>query len=223
MIIIALYCSTALTRTPTGTLKYIPAIVVVFNNEVFIIFLLLISLVSNIVTFDLFNSHNYIIRFIDKKKYIHEMIKMTIIFSFVTYLIQIILVLIFLGISCNSGLGIYTLEVYDINIIFYALFILVKNMILIQCVSVLNNLMMNLINRTILIGISILYYVSILFRTNNVINLPMRWRLIDYLSSQPYTSFIIEFVSSFIYISILIIFIRMMILLVSKYIKKVGE
>ena len=148
---------------------------------------------------------------------------MTIIFSFVTYLIQIILVLIFLGISCNSGLGIYTLEVYDINIIFYALFILAKNMILIQCVSVLNNLMMNLINRTILIGISILYYVSILFRTNNVINLPMRWRLIDYLSSKPYTSFIIEFVSSFIYISILIIFIRMMILLVSKYIKKVGE
>lgn len=223
MIIISLYCSTALNKTPTGTLEYIPSIVAVLNNEVFIIFLLLISLVSNIVTFDLFNTHNYIIRFIDKKKYIHEMIKMTIIFSLVTYLIQIVFVLIFLGISCNSGLGIYTLEIYNINIIFYVLFILVKNMILIQCISIINNLMMNVVNRTVLIGISILYYVSILFRTNNVIDVPMRWRLIDYLSSQPYTSFITEFIHSCLYIFILIIFIRMLMLLVSKYIKKVGE
>lgn len=223
MIIISLYCSTALTKTTTGTLKYIPSIVVVFNNEVFIIFLLLTSLISNMVAFDLFNNHNYIIRFIDKKKYVNEMIKTTIIFSLVTYLIQIILVLIFLGISCDSGLGIYTMEIYNINIVFYALFILVKNMILIQCVSIINNLMMNIINRIVLIGISILYYVSILFRTTNVIDKSIRWRLIDYLSSQPYTSFITEVIHSFLYICILIIFIKMLMLLVSRYIKKVGE
>lgn len=223
MFIIAIYCSIALTRTPTKTLPYIPSILAIFSNNIFIVFLLLISLVVNTMTFDLVNNYNYAIRFYDKKNYMREIIKKTVIFSTIIYLVQLIFILICLVINCHNGLGIYTMKEYNLNIIYYTLFVLIKNMVLVQCVSVIYNLMVMIINKALLIGISILYDVNLLFTNIGVVDTVFRFRFIDYLITKPYPSFIIEFICCLLYIFILICFIKVVKLFVLKYIKKVGE
>lgn len=222
MIVFSLYSTLVLARVDVGSLPYIPAILTIFGNEKFIMLMLSITLITNIIVFDLFNNRNNVLRYNNKKEFVVELLKLTIIFNILTHLMQIGLILINLLLICGGSFGNYTLEVYNMGAVFYAIFIIIKYLILIHCVAVINMLLMNIVNKTFLVGISLLYFVSIVFRNNIVID-GARWKLVDYFLSQPYSSFTSEVFHTFLYVLVLVVFIKIINQFILKHTKKVGE
>lgn len=227
MIIISLYCSSALTYVDGSYLNYIPAIFLIFNNKVFIIFMLFICLMTTINTYIHFSNNNYyIIRLKSQKEYLKELINNTIFNNLSTQIIQLTMILIGLNIFCSSDFGISIIENYNILNIIYLLFFLIRTFIILLIVSVINCMLFNIINKYIVLVINTLYYASIVcsdYIFNNTIIGNIKWKLLDYLTIQPYNSFFSEIYYSFFYIIILIIIIRILFKYTVINIKQVGE
>lgn len=229
MIIISLYCSSALTYVDGSYLNYIPAIFSIFNNKVFIIFMLFICLMTTINTYIHFNSSNYyIIRLKSKKEYLRELINNTIFNNLVTLIIQVIMILIGLNVFCSSNLGISVMENYNILNIIYLLFFLIRSFMILLFVSVINCILFNIIHKNVIFVINALYYASIvcsayILNIDNLAIQNMKWQLLDYLTLQSYNSFFSEVYYSVFYITILITIIHILFRYAVINIKQVGE
>lgn len=223
MIIVSIYCSVTFAKTPYGFLEYIPALLVIFTHKNFIVFTLIMLLISNMFIYDLTNNRNYVIRFINKKEYIDSIIKNTILFSGIILFIQILLIFFISAIFCHDGLGFYNLKTYNVNSAIYLIFIVIKYMFFVQCFSIINILMLSLFNRSIVTLGSVLYCVNIIFGGTDFFSKSIKWHLIDYLVPQLNSSFILFFLHSVTYGFVVLIFIQYLRKIVVKFVKTVGK
>ncbi len=199
----------------------------IYTNGIYVMALLLILLLNSKITFDNFEQNqSFIIRFSTRKKYLKELIKNCCFSSFCTLLLNIVLVMIGLNIfNPNTSLPDY--EIFPIASKYYIIFVLFKFLILSQIITILNVLLLKIINKKIVIPINILLYVLIGFNSvqyskiNAINQIPLF--IGDYFCFNIYNSFAFEISCFLLYASILFAGITILNSITKKRMRDIGQ
>ena len=222
MIIIAMYGTFVLTIWNNSRLKYFDAYLAIFNNRTFILFLLILSLLTTvIVNQNTIHNEFYAIRFHHKKIFLKEYIIQIVLINIILYFMLLIIILIGLNIFCSHGLGIHEMYPYNINNVVYSSFFTIKNAIILLCIAVMNGLVLTLFSRIFVIIINCIYYVSIFFASPTLILGELKLNLIDNLTIQSYSSFFNDIFFSILYILLLIFAIFIMKIICEEHMRQV--
>ena len=228
MIIFSFFTTSTMPYVNGRYLQYIPGLLSILNNRIFIVIILVLLFANTLNTYTYFNSSDfYIIRLSSKKKYLKELINSTIFNNILILLLQLFMLLIGLNIFCGHDLGLTNIENYKIINIVYVLIFIFKNTVILILISIINVVLLNVVNKNILTIINILYYISFIFGTilydSNNINNRLKVNLIDYLTSQKYSSFVYALTINTVYIFILLLLIFILFQCTYKNIKQVSK
>lgn len=187
---------------------YLEGFFSIFWNENYVSFVLLLLLLNMINVYTIFNENDYfIIRIKNKKEYINQLLWVTCLSSFVLVLTNIMLVIIFLNLF-NSNAPLYEVKNYHMNPWIYAVFVLIKFIILTQLITVINVLLIKLIDKkiVIIVNIILLFLIRLIPSSNGVIssvvNMPLS--IFDYFGQVKYISFIFEILCFVLYCVIIL-------------------
>lgn len=205
---------------------YITGFLNIIYGGIFIACLLLIILLNTINTYELFENNSfYIIRFSSKKKYLIELIKSICFSNLCVLMLNIIFILIGLNLFCmNEGISI--MKNYNIPNLLYLVYSIIKLVIITQLISIINVLLLKILNNKFIVITNILMYIliaglpiSLNGEISTIIQLPLFFGI--YLRYQLYSSFIFEIVCFLLYSSILYVSIFILSKLVLKKMKAV--
>ncbi len=181
----------------------------IYTNGIYIMSLLLILLLNTKITFDSFEQNQcFIIRFSSRKKFLKELIKSCCFNNFCTLLLNIALVMIGLNIF-NPNVIDSQLEIFTLPSQYYIIFTLFKFLILSQVITIINVLLLKIINKKVVVSLNIVLYVLIGFASTQYSNInsikQMPIFIGDYFCVNLYSSFLFEMSCFLSYVSLLII------------------
>lgn len=188
---------------------YLNGFFYIFWNDNYVTFILLLLLLNMINVYTLFNKNDYfIIRIKNKKQYLEQLLLITCFSSLVLVVVNIMLVIIFLNIF-NTNLPLYEVKNYHMNAWIYAVFVIIKFIILTQLISLINTLLIKLVDKKIvvIINIILLYIIRAIPFPNKVVSsvIDMPLSIFDYFGSTTYTSFTLEILCLILFCFILLL------------------
>lgn len=226
LFIASLYGVFGLAQHHAMQIDYLTGILNIFLNNYYVTIIVFITFLNTFNIYNVFSENiNYIIRLKSKKNYLIELIK-NIIFSN-TMLLLVNLALILIGLNIFNKFDISSVYYYyNLPSIVYIIYLLIKQIIIINFLSVIIILLAKIMNEKIsfLIGIAICAFIlSSSFDAGLVINSIFKLPLFigSYLLSYNYGSFVFEIICFIIYCLILYIFIIGLVKLAIKFMKAV--
>jgi len=207
---------------------YIDGLLSVLTNSYYVICFMSMILINTINTFDMFEKNSfYIIRFIDRKEYLIQLIRNIIVSNAVLFVINIIVLIIGLNLFVGSRFVVESFMNYLVPNILYVLFYLIRMFFLIQTVATISVLLFKLIDSKIVIIMNIVLWSSFLispyklnFRVNSLLD--MFWNFCEYFRVHYYSGFGMEVLCSTIYVSALLLLIFALFNFSKNNIKKIG-
>lgn len=210
-----------------ANLEYITAFININNLFIYNTFLAIIILFTTLNTLKIFETYtNIIIRYTNKKMYIFELIKITLILNLIIVLISYMLLFIGLNFYANAPLIINNGKLGISNLI-YACYVFIKKIILFEILSIIFLLINKNFKKNISLIISFVIISMLFVATYNDIYInsfrEFRFLLWDYFVYHRYASIALEisFFSIFACCNILLLYLFTIITI--NRIKNIGD
>lgn len=185
--------------------NYLDALFSTLSNPYYSLLLLSLTLVNTINTFDTFEKKdNYIIRFENREKYLKQLVINIFVSNSVLFIINLVVLLICLNLFIGSYFVIESWYNYNIPNLIYLMFYIIRIFIIIQIVSIINSLLLKLLNFKIVIILNCLIYGPFIFgnHISRTIDSLSKIKILinEYFLYNEYGGFLSEIVYSSIYI-----------------------
>lgn len=207
--------------------KYTTAFIMILNGNIYSMCLLLVLLLNTININDIFSRNQfYVIRFLTKEKYLWELIKNVCFGNFCVLIINLILVMIGLNITCVGGFKILHLYQGIPNIISLIILVL-KFMILTGFISIINVFLLKIFDNKLVILLNVILSIStvIIPTTGDAITSIMQFSLLigRHYKIGGYSSIVFELLHFSLFLTLLSFVILCLKKITLKYMKRVIE
>lgn len=208
---------------------YVSGFLTMISNGYYNMLIFIIILLNTINLYKIFEKNNlYIIRFKTKKEYLKKLISNTLFSNGLILLLIYIFAIIGLNVFCSSSSGIGVIEKYNMINWIYLIFYIIRSFVLIQIISVINILLLKIIDSKLLLLLNFLLYGIIIsypyaanIEINTAFNIPLF--IGEYFTLYKYEYFTLELLCSTLYIGLLILIIGLLFNVVERFMKQVGE
>lgn len=205
LILSNLYAAIAFSTNAT----YIDSFITTFHIPFYMAFLFgIIFANSFMVVTDFDNNTSRIIRYKNKENYIKELIKTVFSNNCVVYIINLLMLIIFMNLFNGNGFEIHPYLEYNINNILYLVYTIIKIPFLILVITILNVLIYKFTN--IIVALLFDSYIMISFFNNsiNYINglSDIKFNFANMMSVNFYPTFGYEISFFILYVSVLLVF-----------------
>lgn len=206
---------------------YITVFISVLNQNFYSVVLLLVVLLNTVNINNIFSKNEfYIIRCETKKKYLIDLIKNVLFGNFCLFVLNILLLMIVLNVTCAGG-NVYIQVYKDIPNIVSLVFLIIKFLLLTEVISIFNVLLLKVVDNKIVIFLNILLIVSNLLipisdsEITNVFQLPLF--INSYYRIGGYSGLLFEILCFLLYLSLLLLFTYYLYKFVIRKMRKVIE
>lgn len=198
--------------------NYVNGFVTIITNGYYVAILLLLLLINTCNIYNDFSDNIfYIIRLKNKRNFLKELIITVCISNLILLIVNLVLIMI--------GLNLFNHHIFEVNNFIYLVYAIIKMIILSQFISVLNVLLLKLINNKIIIISNIIIYVLIISinismsPVSSIFQIPLF--IGSYFKIQPYSNLLFEILCFLLFCSMLYILILIIKRIVLKYMKDV--
>lgn len=182
--------------------SYVDGFICIITNGYYVAILLLLLLINTCNIYNDFSDNMfYIIRLKNKKIFLKELIITICMSNLILLMINLTLLMI--------GLNLFNRHIFEINNFIYLGYAIIKMMILSQFISILNVLLLKLINNKIVMIVNIILYILTIGinvkPVNSISQIPLF--IGNYFKIQLYSNFLLEIICFLLFCSVLYILI----------------